>query len=263
MTRTERVDGWAQRHLRSLFVALAVVAVAVASLIATLALRSDERATDQQTRADAAQVERADLAVDVETLCRQVQSLGRECAVALPPVDATDPGQSSPLLPGPTGPVGGSGGLGPPGPPGPAVTGPPGPPGPAVTGPPGPPGTSEPGEDGTDGTDGADGSPAPEPAEPVDGTDGADGTNGTDGADGTNGTDGRDGTDGQPGPATYCVDSDNDRQVTADECSTTPPPTRGTVDPSPSPSPTSTPAPDLPTLSFTLTSLLAAFVRPA
>ena len=259
MTRTDRVDGWAQRHLRSLFVALAVVAVAVAALIATLALRSDERATDQQTRADAAQVERADLAVDVETLCRQVQSLGRACAVTLPPVDATDPGQASPLLPGPTGPVGGLGGLGGPGPAGP--------PGPAVTGPAGPPGTAEPGQDGTDGTDGLDGTdgapaPAPEPpAEPVNGTDGQDGTDGT---DGRNGTDGQDGTNVQPGAPTYCVDNDGDGTVTADECGSTPPPTRETVQPTPTPTPTpsSTPAPDLPTLSLAITSLLAAFVRP-
>ena len=278
MSRSERVDGWAQRHLRGLIVALAVVGLIVAAVIASLAFRSDERATDQSTRADAAQTARADLAVDVEVLCRQVQSLGRKCAVTLPPAEATDPNLPSPIVPGPPGPegrIGNPGGqgvpgnIGPTGPLGaPGVDGPAGPPGAPGTdgqaGPGGAPGQdSAPGVDGLPGTDGSAGAEGQPGVDGQPGTGGAAGPAGPSGTDGQPGTNGQPGTDGQTGaegpagptgPATYCFDRDNDRQVTADECSTSPPPTR---EAGPGPA-----LPDPTALSFALTSLMAAFVRP-
>lgn len=94
-----------------------------------------------------------------DTLCEQIRSYGRQCAVnpeSLPtPV----------MVSGPPGPMGG---VGPSGPPGQTIIGPSGPPGPpGPSGPPGSPGTGAtgpPGKDGANGTNGIngkDGGPGP------------------------------------------------------------------------------------------------------
>lgn len=175
MTKQQR------RTRRRINLILSVVLLGVTALV-VLVLLTNQDADQQSTRADvsetkaaAAQVERATTAADVIRFCAAAPDVCSDLGIITPPARAADPQQPSPVegARGPAGPIGPAGPRGPAGTPGKTgaigVRGNPGP-----TGPTGPTGTS-----GTPGTPGASGTSG------ADGVDGKDGTNGKDGKDST------------------------------------------------------------------------------